>query len=39
VRSPNDNASVGPLEVLFEERPYESGWLLYAFAPFEGSEI
>jgi hypothetical protein len=39
VRSPNSNASVGPLEVLFEERPYESGWLLYAFAPFEGSEI
>jgi hypothetical protein len=39
VRTPKDNASVGPLEVLFEERPYESGWLLYAFAPFDGSEI
>jgi hypothetical protein len=22
----------GPFEILFEERPYESGWLLYAFA-------
>jgi hypothetical protein len=39
VRSPKDNGSVGPLEVLFEERPYESGWLLFAFAPFDGSEI
>jgi hypothetical protein len=38
VRSPKDGSSVGPLEVAFEERPYESGWLLYAFAPFDGSE-
>ncbi|HEV8076210.1 MAG TPA: hypothetical protein VGP66_10195 [Candidatus Acidoferrum sp.] len=39
VRPPKNNGSVGPLEVLFEERPYESGWLLYAFAPIDGSEI
>lgn len=34
VRPPKESASVIPLEVLFEERPYESGWLLYAFAKF-----
>ena len=38
VRSPKDNASVGPLKILFEDRPYEFGWLLYAFARFNGSE-
>jgi hypothetical protein len=32
VRAPKENSSVGPLEVLFEDRPYELGWLLYAFA-------
>jgi len=25
---------VGPLEVLYEQRPYEYGWLLYAFAKY-----
>ena len=38
VRPPKESASVVPLEVLFEERPYESGWLLYAFAKFNGAE-
>ena len=38
VRSPKDNASVGPLKILFEDRPYELGWLLYAFARFNSSE-
>jgi hypothetical protein len=31
VRSPKEDAPVGPLEILFEDRPYELGWLLYAF--------
>jgi len=34
VRPPKESTSVVPLKVLFEERPYESGWLLYAFAKF-----
>ena len=38
VRLPKESASVVPLEVLFEERPYESGWLLYAFAKSSGAE-
>jgi hypothetical protein len=36
VRTPKENAGVGPLEILHEARPYELGWLLYAFAKFEG---
>jgi hypothetical protein len=32
LRSPKENAPVGPLEILYEDRPYELGWLLYAFA-------
>jgi hypothetical protein len=32
VRSPKEDAPAGTLEVLFEDRPYELGWLLYAFA-------
>jgi len=32
LRSPNEKAPVGALQILFEERPYELGWLLYAFA-------
>lgn len=38
VRSPKESASVVPLQVLFEERPYELGWLLYAFARFNRAE-
>jgi len=38
VRLPKESASVVPLEVLFEERPYESGWLLYAFAKSSSAE-
>jgi hypothetical protein len=38
VRTPKENASVGPLEVLFEDRPYELGWLLYAFAKLNRAE-
>ncbi|MGC2331971.1 MAG: hypothetical protein WA581_10995 [Candidatus Acidiferrales bacterium] len=32
LRSPKENAPAGPLEILYEDRPYELGWLLYAFA-------
>jgi hypothetical protein len=32
LRSPKENAPTGPLEILYEDRPYELGWLLYAFA-------
>ena len=38
VRSPKKSPSVVPLQMLFEERPYELGWLLYAFAKFNGAE-
>jgi hypothetical protein len=38
VRAPKENSSVGPLEVLFEDRPYELGWLLYAFARLNRTE-
>jgi hypothetical protein len=37
VRTPKNDAPVGPLEILHEDRPYELGWLLYAFAKFEGT--
>jgi len=32
MRSKNDDAPAGSLKVLYEQRPYEYGWLLYAFA-------
>ncbi len=31
-RPTNQDAQVGSLEVLYEQRPYEFGWLLFAFA-------
>ena len=31
LRAPKADASVGPRKRLFEDRPYELGWLLYAF--------
>jgi hypothetical protein len=34
VRSPKRDASVGTLMILYEDRPYELGWLLYALAKF-----
>ncbi len=34
LRSPKEKASVGALQILCEGRPYELGWLLYAFAKF-----
>ncbi len=35
---PKERASAVPLHVLFEERPYELGWLLYAFAKSNGTK-
>ncbi len=32
VQSPRFEAALGPSEILYEGRPYELGWLLYAFA-------
>jgi hypothetical protein len=32
LRSPKQDAPPGPLEILYEDRPYEFGWMLYAFA-------
>lgn len=32
VRSPKADAPSGALEILYEDRPYELGWLLFAFA-------
>jgi hypothetical protein len=32
LRAPRPDAPVGPLEVLYEDRPYELGWLLFAFS-------
>jgi hypothetical protein len=32
IRRPKEEAFTGPLEVLYEIRPYELGWLLYALA-------
>ena len=32
VRTPDERAPVGPLDILHEDRPYELGWLLYGFA-------
>lgn len=34
IRTPKLNASVGALTVLYEDRPYELGWLLFALARF-----
>jgi hypothetical protein len=34
VRQTKEDATAGPLEILFEDRPYELGWLLYAFGRF-----
>lgn len=31
-RSPRKNAKVGSLKILYEQRPYEYGWLLFALA-------
>lgn len=39
LRPAKDNAPVGPLEILFEDRPYELGWLLYAFGKFSAPQI
>jgi len=32
VRTPREDDEVGPLKNLYEQRPYEFGWLLFAFA-------
>ena len=32
VRTPREDDEVGPLKILYEQRPYEFGWLLFAFA-------
>ena len=32
VRSPNEQAQVRSLKILYEQRPYEFGWLLFALA-------
>jgi hypothetical protein len=36
LRTPEEDTPVGPLEILYEDRPYELGWLLYAFAKTGG---
>jgi hypothetical protein len=37
-RAPKNDAPVGALTILHEDRPYELGWLLYAFAKFGAAE-
>ena len=32
VRSPSEGTQLGSLKVLYEQRPYEFGWLLFAFS-------
>ena len=32
IRSPNEHAQVRSLKILYEQRPYEFGWLLFALA-------
>lgn len=32
LRPPKEKPPAGSLQILFEDRPYELGWLLYAFA-------
>jgi hypothetical protein len=39
LRSPKDDAPIGKLTTLCEDRPYEPGWLLYAFAKFGAAEL
>ncbi len=34
VRTPSDKSSEAELKILYEDRPYELGWLLYAFGRF-----
>jgi hypothetical protein len=34
IGSQKDNVSVGEFQILFEDWPYELGWLLYAFAKY-----
>ena len=38
VRTPREDAEVGPLRILYEQRPYEFGWLLFALAGKPGAE-
>ena len=38
LRAPKNDAPVGVLTILHEDRPYELGWLLYAFAKFGAAE-
>jgi len=38
VRTPREDAEVGPLRILYEQRPYEFGWLLFALARKPGAE-
>lgn len=38
IRPPKKDAPTGPLRVLTEDRPYELGWLLYAFAKYNALE-
>jgi hypothetical protein len=37
VRPPNQDAQLGPLKTLHEQRPYEFGWLLYALTRNAGA--
>jgi hypothetical protein len=39
LRSPEENAPVRQLEILFEDRPYELGWLLFAFTRNSARQI
>jgi hypothetical protein len=35
VKAANNDSRVGPLRILYEDRPYELGWLLFSFAGFD----
>jgi hypothetical protein len=35
IKAPDNNSRVGPLTILYEDRPYELGWLLFSFAEFK----
>lgn len=39
IRSRRTKAEVGPLTILYEHRPYEYGWLLFAFAKHAQSDL
>ena len=39
VRAPNEDAQVRSLKILHEQRPYEFGWLLFAFARKSNAEL